>query len=238
MTVRPTGWVASRALPLPRRLTVAVACAEGDWSYEWPATDDPFVGLVIDVRPPYRALRGGLPAAADVVVLRCEDPSDSLPELLDAMGDMPAPAIVTSPRRDITAVMEVFRLGGGYLVEGDYSPCMLSVAVMNAMNGHTHLSSVACSALREGARRMTFPQAGARDAPPAPLSRRERQIMELLSTGVGVQEIGPRLGLSERTVRNYLSNVYAKLGARNSTEAVLRRHGASLRGADDEAAAM
>ncbi|WP_260328568.1 LuxR C-terminal-related transcriptional regulator [Streptomyces sp. Ag109_O5-1] len=54
----------------------------------------------------------------------------------------------------------------------------------------------------------------------------------------GVQEIGPHLGLSEQTVRNYLSNIYANLGVRNSTEAVPRRHGASLRGADDAAAAM
>ncbi len=104
-----------------------------------------------------RGLRGGLLEAADVVVPRREDPSDSFPELLDPMGDMPAPVIAISPRRDIAAVMAVFRLGGGYLVEGDRSPCMLSVAVMNAMNGHTHLSLVACSALREGARRMTFP---------------------------------------------------------------------------------
>ena len=46
------------------------------------------------------------------------------------------------------------------------------------------------------------------------LSPRERQIMELLSTGLGAQEIGLRLRLSEKTVRNNLSNIYAKLDAR------------------------
>jgi DNA-binding NarL/FixJ family response regulator len=51
--------------------------------------------------------------------------------------------------------------------------------------------------------------------------------MELLSTGLGAQEIGLRLRLSEKTVRNNLSNIYAKLDARGSTDAVLRWLGAA-----------
>jgi DNA-binding NarL/FixJ family response regulator len=45
------------------------------------------------------------------------------------------------------------------------------------------------------------------------LSPRERQVMELLTRGYGVSEIGQRLNLSEKTVRNNLSNIYAKLDA-------------------------
>jgi DNA-binding NarL/FixJ family response regulator len=59
------------------------------------------------------------------------------------------------------------------------------------------------------------------------LSPREQQIMELLSTGLGAQEIGLRLRLREKTVRNNLSNIYAKLDARGSTDAVLRWLGAT-----------
>ncbi|CAM5578666.1 hypothetical protein SALBM311S_00785 [Streptomyces alboniger] len=40
------------------------------------------------------------------------------------------------------------------------------------------------------------------------------------STGLGAQEIGLRLRLSEKTVRNNLSNIYAKLDARGGTDAV------------------
>ncbi|MEV0735341.1 LuxR C-terminal-related transcriptional regulator [Streptomyces sp. NPDC050549] len=57
------------------------------------------------------------------------------------------------------------------------------------------------------------------------LSPREQQIMELLSTGLGARQIGQRLRLSEKTVRNNLSNIYAKLDARSGTDAVLRRLG-------------
>jgi DNA-binding NarL/FixJ family response regulator len=103
---------------------------------------------------------------------------------------------------------------------------MLSSAVMGATVGHTYLSPSACAALREGARRT--PVGGeATERLRALLSPREREVMELLSTGLGAQEIGLRLRLSEKTVRNNLSNIYAKLDARGSTEAVLRWLGAA-----------
>ena len=211
------------------RLSVALACAEGarpqdDWPHDdWPAPDDPYVDRVLRVSPPYRGLRE---CAADVVVLRCEDPAESFPALLAALGTRGVPVIVVSPRQDADAVIEVFRGGAGYLVEGDHCGHMLSSAVMAATVGHTYLSPSACAALREGARRM--PAAGdAMERLRALLSPREQQIMELLSTGLGAQEISLRLGLSEKTVRNNLSNIYAKLDARGGTDAVLRWLGAT-----------
>ncbi|UUU22929.1 response regulator transcription factor [Streptomyces sp. DSM 40750] len=207
-------------------LSVALACAEGEWSHDdWPAPDDRYVGRVLHIPPPYHALRE---TEVDVVVLRCEDPSVSFPGLLKAMGAMSAPVIVVSPRGDMETVVEVFRGGAGYLVEGDYCTCMLSSAVMAATVGHTYLSPTACAALRDAARRMPGEEE-ARERLRSLLSPRERQIMELLSTGLGAQEISLRLRLSEKTVRNNLSNIYAKLDARGSTEAVLRWLGATSR---------
>ncbi|WP_407700067.1 response regulator transcription factor [Streptomyces liliifuscus] len=209
------------------KLSVALACADGDWPHEdWPAPDDPYVGRVLSLSPPYRALREGpSEGSVDVVVLRCEDPSTAFAGLLKAMGAMSAPVIVLSPRRDTETVVEVFRGGAGYLVEGEYCTHMLSSAVMAATVGHTYLSPTACAALRDAARRM--PGGGeATERMRALLSPREREIMELLSTGLGAQEIGLRLGLSGKTVRNNLSNIYAKLDARGGTDAVLRWLGA------------
>ncbi|MFF3330462.1 response regulator transcription factor [Streptomyces sp. NPDC002888] len=205
-----------------QRLSVALACAEGAWPHDdWPAPDDRYVGRVEHLAPPFR-----IPEAVDVALLRCEEPSRSLPALLKALGDRSVPVIVVSPRQDTETVLEVFRGGAGYLVEGDYCTHMLSSAVMAATVGHTYLSPIACAALREGARRM--PRAGdALERLRALLSPRERQIMELLSTGLGAQEISLRLRLSEKTVRNNLSNIYAKLDARGSTDAVLRWLGAT-----------
>jgi DNA-binding NarL/FixJ family response regulator len=201
-----------------QRLSVALACAEGDWPHDdWPAQDDPYVGRAVRLARPFRVPRG-----VDVALLRCAEPLHALGELTGAG----VPVIVVSECRDTDTVVEVFRRGAGYLVEGDYCTCMLSSAVVGATVGHTYLSPSACAALREGVRRAPATD-GAIERLRALLSPREQQIMELLSTGLGAQEIGLRLRLSEKTVRNNLSNIYAKLNARGSTDAVLRWLGAA-----------
>jgi two-component system response regulator DesR len=52
-----------------------------------------------------------------------------------------------------------------------------------------------------------------------PLSDRERQILRRAGDGRSTAEIATDLRLSEGTVRNYLSEVIAKLGATNRTDA-------------------
>jgi two-component system response regulator DesR len=56
-------------------------------------------------------------------------------------------------------------------------------------------------------------------ADPDPLSDRERQILQRAGDGRTSAEIAADLRLSEGTVRNYLSEVIAKLGAANRTDA-------------------
>lgn len=53
------------------------------------------------------------------------------------------------------------------------------------------------------------------------LTLRERRVLELVSRGLTNREIAQRLYLSERTVRNYVSNLLRKLGLRNRTEAAV-----------------
>jgi two-component system, NarL family, response regulator DesR len=53
-----------------------------------------------------------------------------------------------------------------------------------------------------------------------PLTLRELSVFEYVSRGDTVVEISSRLHLSEGTVRNYLSSVVAKLGARNRIDAL------------------
>lgn len=53
-----------------------------------------------------------------------------------------------------------------------------------------------------------------------PLTDRERDVLRLAADGHPNAELAARLHLAEGTVRNYLSNTIAKLGARNRTDAV------------------
>ncbi len=52
-----------------------------------------------------------------------------------------------------------------------------------------------------------------------PLNDRERRVLRLAADGLSSAAIGAQLGLSDGTVRNYLSDAILKLGAANRVEA-------------------
>ena len=66
--------------------------------------------------------------------------------------------------------------------------------------------------LREGA-----PQ----DARLASLTDREREILGLITDGMTNRQIGERLFLAEKTVKNYVSGLLAKLGMQRRTQAAV-----------------
>ena len=55
----------------------------------------------------------------------------------------------------------------------------------------------------------------------ASLSARERQIMALIADGLTNREIGLRLSLAEKTVKNYVSGLLSKLGLQRRTQAAV-----------------
>ncbi|MEU6411106.1 response regulator transcription factor [Microbispora sp. NPDC046933] len=58
------------------------------------------------------------------------------------------------------------------------------------------------------------------DADSNPLTARELDVLETAACGATVGEIADRLSLSRGTVRNYLSRILAKVGARSRVEAI------------------
>jgi two-component system response regulator DevR len=60
-----------------------------------------------------------------------------------------------------------------------------------------------------------------RDARLASLSGREREVLGLISEGLTNREIGLRLFLSEKTIKNYVSGLLAKLGMQRRTQAAV-----------------
>lgn len=119
-------------------------------------------------------------------------------------------------------------------------------AVMAGAAGYL-LKSVRAAALLEAirgvaaGRRLLHPSAERtamqrmRDAPGedprfGSLGLRERQILALIADGLTNRQIGERLGLAEKTVKNYVSGLLSKLGLDHRTQAAVfeiergRRH--------------
>jgi two-component system response regulator DevR len=57
------------------------------------------------------------------------------------------------------------------------------------------------------------------DDPLAALTDQERKILDLIAEGLTNRQIGERMFLAEKTVKNYVSNMFAKLGMSRRTEA-------------------
>ena len=70
---------------------------------------------------------------------------------------------------------------------------------------------------------LSFTQRGVESAAPAfsALSVRERQILSLMAEGLSNIEIGERLLISEKTVRNHVTNVFDKLGVWSRAQAIV-----------------
>lgn len=56
------------------------------------------------------------------------------------------------------------------------------------------------------------------------LTPREEQILEGIAQGLSNREIGEKLNISEKTVKNYVTNVLQKLQVRNRVEAAMLAH--------------
>jgi DNA-binding NarL/FixJ family response regulator len=125
-------------------------------------------------------------------------------------------------------VFEALRAGAlGYLLK-DVSSDRLVEAVLAAARGESVLQpSVAAKVVA----RLAQLDAAPRSRPQplvVPLSDRELDVLRLLADGRSNREIARELFLAEGTVKNHVTNVLAKLGARDRTQAALRARALEL----------
>jgi DNA-binding NarL/FixJ family response regulator len=130
--------------------------------------------------------------------------------------------IILTTFDDDEYVFEGLRAGAlGYLLK-DVSGHDLAQAVRTVAAGGALIEpSVAAKVVAEFAR-VAPPARTAHPGLAEPLSEREVEVLRLLASGLTNRQIGERLSISEGTVKNYVTNILGKLGARDRTQAAIR----------------
>lgn len=104
----------------------------------------------------------------------------------------------------------------GYLLKRT-SPARLLEAIVEVQQGGAPMSSKIARVVVQ-----YFQQLKGPDPMTESLSRRERELLDLLAKGYRYKEIAEALGISFDTVRAHLRNIYHKLQVRSRTEAVVK----------------
>jgi DNA-binding NarL/FixJ family response regulator len=167
--------------------------------------------------------------APDVIVMDLHMPEMNGIEATRRVAESaPGTAVlVLTMLEDDESVFTAMRAGArGYLVKGaerrDIARALEAVAGGEVIFG----PAVASRALA------AFAAAQPRGGPFAELTEREHEILDLVARGLTNQAIASRLVLSEKTIRNHVSNVFMKLQVGDRATAIVRAREAGLGGLD------
>lgn len=118
---------------------------------------------------------------------------------------------------DADRIFESLRAGAsGYLLKRS-APDELVVAIREVWQGGSPMSA-------QIARKVVthFHRSPKAKEQMEALSNREKEILDLLATGIPYKQIGEKLGIAAGTVHSHLHNIYGKLHVQSRTEAVVK----------------
>ncbi|MFE9094007.1 response regulator [Streptomyces sp. NPDC007264] len=194
----------------------------------------------------------------DVVLLDLRMPGTdglaALPELART-----APVMMLTYNREPEVVAEALRRGAsGYLVHGEFTAAELVAAVRNLREGRPTLSPAVSSPAHpvssslgasyepeETSSHLQPFVAQSSKARPAPagsprrraarwldfgLSSREVEVMDLIAAGMSNRQIAAACFISEKTVKNHINRIFAKLHSSSRSEAIAHWLGTAREG--------
>ncbi len=156
------------------------------------------------LRPDVAVLDVRLPDGDGVTV--CRDIRSAVPELACLM--------LTSFADDEAMFGAIMAGASGYVLKQVRGSDIVG-AVRTVAAGGSLLDPRATGLVMERLRNRSAPK----DDPLAALSDQERKILDLIGEGLTNRQISERMFLAEKTVKNYISSVFSKLGLERRTQA-------------------
>jgi DNA-binding NarL/FixJ family response regulator len=154
----------------------------------------------------------------DVLVIDLRMGSASGPEALRSVtaSHPEIRTVVVTVSAERGDVLDALAAGArGYLLK-DTSVDQLAIGVRQAAEGQIVISSALAGALR------THVRAGARgEEHRQSLTPREQAVLRLMADGADNGEIGRELSISPHTVKQYVTNIFEKLGVRSRVQAAV-----------------
>jgi two-component system, NarL family, response regulator YdfI len=141
------------------------------------------------------------------------DLASEIPVVLLAGNRWPAESV----RTDFgTASRDALRAGVRAVLPNDVAPSQLFAALQAVAAGLVVLHPSEIDARSPAAAPASQPLAELTE----PLTRREREVLQMLASGLGNKEIAVRLNISDHTAKFHVGSILGKLGAASRTEAV------------------
>ena len=145
------------------------------------------------------------------------------------MHTMPEMAVLIITMFDDDTVFTAMQAGArGYLLKGAKGDATLR-AIRAVANGEVIFSPGVAEQM------MAYFARGMKTSPDAPfpeLTPREHEILDLLAQGLTNTAIAEKLVLSQKTIRNHVSNIFSKLQVATRSEAIIKARDAGLGGHD------
>jgi DNA-binding NarL/FixJ family response regulator len=156
----------------------------------------------------------------DVVLLDVRMPRKSGLDVLRELGDALPPTLILTTFDDSAIALDAIRAGARGFMLKDVSFQQLIGAIRAIASGATVFQPALTHRLLEQTKRSTeFVER---------LTSRETEVVRLMAGGYSNSEIAHALGAAEGTVKNHVSSILSKLGARDRTRAVLKALEAGL----------
>ncbi|MBZ9599975.1 response regulator transcription factor [Streptomyces yangpuensis] len=125
-------------------------------------------------------------------------------------------------------VVAALRAGAYGFLPKDVSPEELGAAVRIVHAGEAAVAPRLLTRLLSAYIRTPAPVRPAAAAVPSGMTPREREIWQLLATGLDNAEIAAELDISVSTVKNHITGIFGKLGVRDRAQAVIAAYESGL----------